>query len=169
MRTSLEDLLDKLGVGHVLSPYETCPWSVYDDESGVTCSAEVRMGPDSEEIEAEIQMMMDDPPEDMPPMQQICTIKAAPAADSYWEVKYVLLHGEKLDEEIYNGEEKACNFFRAVVNALMAGKIPDIEELIEQEINKRERYHGGQGGGGSKSPKAKAGQFLGMKKGGGGF
>lgn len=167
MRTTLEDLMDKLGVGHVLAPYETCPWSIYDEESGVTCSAEVHMGPGGEDVEASIQMMIDEPPEDMPPMQQICIIKAAPATEDQWEVKQALLHGEPIDEEIYNREEKACNFFRAVANELMAGKVPDIEELIEQEIHKRERYHGGRGGGGGKSPKAKAGQFLGMKKGGG--
>jgi hypothetical protein len=43
MRVDLKTLLDKLGVGYVMSPYETCPWSAYDGEKGITCSAEVRI------------------------------------------------------------------------------------------------------------------------------
>lgn len=70
MRVDLKKLMEKLGVPHVLSPYETCPWYHYDAEKGVTCSAEVRMGPSGDDIEAEIQLVYDEgkePPPDIKP------------------------------------------------------------------------------------------------------
>jgi len=60
MRVPLKELMEKLGVGYELSPYETCPWMCYDDDKQITASAEVRMGPGGCDIEAEIQFMMDE-------------------------------------------------------------------------------------------------------------
>ena len=56
----IEELMEKLGVDRVLSPYESQPWVVYDDEKGITCSAEVRVGPAYENIETEIQLLFDE-------------------------------------------------------------------------------------------------------------
>jgi len=42
-------------------PYETRPWVHYDDERGITCSAEVRMGADGTDFEVEVQFLYDDP------------------------------------------------------------------------------------------------------------
>ena len=67
MCLELKKFLEKLGVNHVLSPYETQPWFHYDASRGLTCSAEVRMGPSGDDIEAEIQFLYDEgmepPPE----------------------------------------------------------------------------------------------------------
>ena len=71
MRVPLKELLDKLGVGYILSAYETCPWSAYDEEQGITCSAEVRMNNDGDEIEAEMQIMRDNPTGDEKPVEQV--------------------------------------------------------------------------------------------------
>jgi len=60
MRVPLKELMEKLNVGYELSPYETCPWMFYDTDKGITCSAEVRVGPGGSDIEAEVQFMMDD-------------------------------------------------------------------------------------------------------------
>jgi hypothetical protein len=60
MRVPLKELMEKLGVGYELSPYETCPWMCYDEDKQITCSAEVRMGPAGCDIEAEVQFMMDE-------------------------------------------------------------------------------------------------------------
>lgn len=59
MRLPLEELMEKLGVDHVMSPYETRPWMHYDEEKGITCSAEVRMGPAYEDLETEVQFLHD--------------------------------------------------------------------------------------------------------------
>lgn len=64
MRVELQELLEKLGVNYVLSPYETMPWMHYDEVKGITCSAEVRMGPTAEDVEAEIQLFRDEDSED---------------------------------------------------------------------------------------------------------
>lgn len=60
MKIPIEELMEKLGVDRVLSPYESQPWVVYDDEKGITCSAEVRVGPAYENIETEIQLLFDE-------------------------------------------------------------------------------------------------------------
>lgn len=60
MRVNYEELMQKLGVGYELSPYETRPWFVYSEEKGITCSAEVRAGPGLSDLEAEIQFLYDE-------------------------------------------------------------------------------------------------------------
>ena len=35
MRVELEEMLEKLGVNYVLSPYETMPWVHYDEKKGI--------------------------------------------------------------------------------------------------------------------------------------
>ena len=52
--------MEKLGVDHVLHPYETAPWMYYSEEHGITCSAEVRMGTRGEDVEAEVQFILDE-------------------------------------------------------------------------------------------------------------
>jgi hypothetical protein len=163
-RVELKDLLEKMGVGYPLGPYETCPWSAYDPASGATCSAEVRMGGDGDEVEAEIQMMYDTPPEGKLPMEQVCTLHCAPAGDNMWEVGQLRIRGEVYGEGIYNWQEKACNFIRAVAQALALGEVPDIDALIEEEFHGGERFADQQGGGG-KSPKIKPAALLNIKKG----
>lgn len=166
MRVTLKDLMDKLAVGYVLGPYETFPWSCYDAARGLTCSAEVRMGPDSDEIEAEIQLMHDTPEAGKPPMAQIFYIRAVPGSmDGLWEIPTLRLKGEPLAEDVYNWEEKSCQFFSIVVGDLALDIIPDLDTLIEDIFHNYERFHDQYGGGGGKSPKIKPGQLMDMKKG----
>jgi len=61
MRIPLQKLSEQLGLERALHPYETQPWVHYDEDLGITCSAEVRMGPSGEELEAEIQFLYDNP------------------------------------------------------------------------------------------------------------
>lgn len=168
MRVPLKELLDKLGVGYILSAYETCPWSAFDDANGVSCSAEVRMNNDADEIEAELQMMRDEPKDGELPIEQVFWLLAKPATNGKWDVKAIKLKGKDEDDGTYGWKEKAVNFFHACVQELKMDKIPDIDELLEREMNKKERFGGNAQGGGSKSPKIKPQSLLGMK-GGRGF
>ncbi len=166
MRLSKKDLMDKLGVGYELGPYETCPWSCYDSESGNTCSAEVRMDPDGTELEAEVQLMYDTPPEGKLPMEQAFWIRSKPVASTgEWEISELKLNGAPPEDEIYNWQEKSCNFFSAVVQELQTDTMPDIEELMDVHFHNRERLGDQRQGGGGKSPKIQANQLL--KKGSG--
>ncbi|MGZ9109169.1 MAG: hypothetical protein ACXW4B_10170 [Micavibrio sp.] len=169
MKMTFREVMDSLGVPHELTPYETCPFNVYDAEKGLTCSAEVRMGADAGEVEAEMQLMFDTPPEGGASMQQIIWFKIMPqtSAGNDWTTREARLKNETLDKDMYNWEEKCCNFFGAVVRFLKLDQVPDIDELIEEEFNSRERFHDQYGGGGGKSPKIKPGQLLNIKKGGG--
>lgn len=165
MQVGKKELMDRLGVGHELGPYETFPWSGYDPEGGRTCSAEVRMNPDGDELEAEVQMMYDSPPPGAAPMEQIIFIKSSPNSEADWEIRFLRVRGEPLGDDIYNWQEKACNFFRAVAQELQSGTIPDIDELIDTCFHNRERFGDQRQGGGGKSPKIRTEQLL--KKSGG--
>ena len=163
MRLPFKELMDALGVGYELSAYETCPWSVYDSEKGQTCSAEVRMNHDGDELEAEIQIMFDKPPEDGNMIVRKFYGLYKPSNDQKWEGKQIIA----LDtdgEGIYDWATKASAFFLACVQELKMEKIPDFEALYEQEITSKEKFKGGRGGT-SKAPKIKPQQLLNMKQG----
>lgn len=165
MRVPLKELLDKLGVGYVLSAYETCPWSAFDDEKGLTCSAEVRMNNDGDEIEAELQLMREKPVGDEKALEQVFWLLAKPATADLWDVKIIKIYGEEDDSGLYNFSEKAVSFFQVCVQDLKMGKIPDIEAIMAKELKSKERFGGSSQGGGSKSPKIKPQALLGMKTG----
>jgi hypothetical protein len=164
MRASLRELCDKLGVGYILSAYETCPWSAYDDEHDISCSAEVRMNSDATELEAEMQIMRDAPQDDEDPIEQVYWMVARPAVGDQWDVKISKVKGEN-KEEVYNWHGKAVDFFHACVQELKMGKIPDFDELMKKILDKKDRFSDQRGSGSSKSPKIKPQQLLGVKSG----
>jgi hypothetical protein len=166
MRARLKDFMDQMGVGVILEPYGTRPWVVYDSENLRTCNAEVRMGPDLEELEAEIQVAYDHPEPGKPSMEQIYWMRARPQIVDAWTPVQLRVKGKDLTTSVPDWEAKCCALFRACVQALQIGAIPDFDTLIEEEMNDK----GGRTtmrGGGSKAPKIKPAALLGMKKGGG--
>lgn len=165
MRDTLSELMERLGVDHALSPYETNPWSAYDSIKGLTCSAEVRMSPGGDEIEAELQRLWEDPQPGTRPIEQVLWMKATPHLQDKWSVSQLRILGENWAGKTYNWEEKCCNFFRACASELAMGNIPDIDALLDREMRDKERFGDQRGSGGGKSPKIKPAQLLDMKKG----
>jgi len=166
VRVPLKELLNGLGVPMEIGPYETYPWSCYDDGHEQTCSAEVRMGPDGLDVEAEIQIMYDGtPPAGTPPMQQICLIRARQNS-GLWSVTDLSIHGKPHPRDIYDWEGKSCRFFRAATQEMAMGVIPDFDRLIDEELHGREHAGDQQGGGGGKRPKVNSNNLMGMRKGG---
>jgi hypothetical protein len=155
--------MELLGVGYPMSPCEIYPWSYYDPDKGETCSAEVRVGFDGEDVEAEIQRVFDEPVEGKL-IEQVMLPKAT-ARDSKWSVVFLRIFGEDKKQAVYDWETKSCRFFAACAQAIALDAIPDFQELLEQEFHEGEMFGGG-GRGGRKSPKMRADQVLGMKKGG---
>ena len=173
MRFELKALMEKLGVNRVLAPYETQPWFHYDAGKGITCSAEVRMGPGNEDIEAEIQFLKDETGESDTGeedgagggTEQIMRMKILPAGDNLWKVTELRVRGEDYVNEISDWEGKGCNFFRACIQAVQMSDLPDIDELIKNELGDDDDWGGGRRGKvGRKSPKIKPAQLLGMKR-----
>jgi len=161
MRVATKGLMDNLGVDHILGPYETMPWSMYDTDKGITASAEVRMDPGGDLVECEIQFVYDTPPEGKPPVDQIMLLKLMQHKhDQKWTVEETYVEGVDYRNKIYNWEQKSCNFFRAVVMEIMRGDLPDIEDLKERELHEKERFADQWGGGSSKAPKIKADGLL---------
>ena len=166
MHFELKDLMEKLGVNRILAPYETQPWFHYDAEKGITCSAEVRMGPGGEDIEAEIQLLKDTPGEGTSGTEQVMRMKILPEMDKRWTPKEFRVRNEDYVNRVYDWETKGCNFFRACIQAVQMGDLPDIDALIEQELGDDDEWGGGKKGKiGRKAPKIKPGQLLGMKRG----
>lgn len=181
MRLELGKLLQNLGVSYTLSPYETQPWLVYDEEKGITCSAEVRMGPTGEDLEAEIQFLHDEKEESEDEetgeegeggsnissdgREQIMWMRAQPLVDDKWTVKLLRIKGKDYANEFHEWEEKGCEFFLSCVEALQMGELPDIDMLIEDKMKDDSAWGGGRRGKiGRKSPKIKPASLLGMKK-----
>lgn len=166
MQLRIDELMDKLGVGRVLSPYETQPWSHYDAEKGITCSAEVRMGMDGDEVEAEAQMVYDTPPEGKPSMEQVCFIRVKPSGEGGWASVLFRVRGQPYGEDKYNWQEKCCLFFSLLAQSLQMNEIPDVDALLEEAFRGRDRGADQRGGGGGKSPKINTAQLLNKPKGG---
>lgn len=165
MKIELKELMDNIGVGYMLSAYETCPWSAYDDEKEISCNAEVRMNNDASEMEAEIQLIRDNPAADEKPVEQVCWMCAKPSVGSQWEIKIARVKEENKTADVYAWEDKAVQFFHSCVQELKLGKIPDIDEIYEREMKKKDRFGDNSQGGGGKSPKIKPQALLGMKGG----
>lgn len=168
MRVEIKELMDKLGVGYIMGPYETCPWSAYDSEKGITASAEVRMNNEGNEVEAELQFMYDTPEAGQLPMEQMVWIFAKPVVQDKWSATHLKIKGEDEPDSTYEWETKGCNLFRACVLEIKMGNVPDIDDLIEKEMGGKERFRDGRQGTTSKAPKIKPQALLGMK-GGRGF
>jgi len=165
MRVTFKDLMDSLSVGYEMSAYETCPWSAYDDEKGLSCSAEVRMNNDADEIEAEIQFVREEPQGDEKPVEQVFWLLSRPAVKGKWDVIEIKIRDESLKNSAYDWEGKGCNVFRACVQELIMGNIPDFDEILAREMKSTEKYGGSTTGGSNKAPKIKPQQLMGMKGG----
>lgn len=162
MKLSYTELMERLGVGRPLHAYETHPWFHYDEAEGITASAEVRASGDGDEIEAELQFMYDTVPAGGEPVQQIVWLKVKPQLrlQGLWATTDLWVKRENYVSKVYNWEEKGCNFFRACVREIKAGRLPDIELLISRELGAREVFGGGDSEGSSKSPSIKTNQLL---------
>lgn len=165
MRVDLKTLMDKLGVGEVLAPYDSRAWSAYDGEKGVTADAAVRMNNEGNEVEAELQFIYDNPEAGKPPIEQMIFLFAKPISQGQWSPTQLKIKGDEEPPEVYEWETKGCNFFAACVQELKMDNIPDIDDLIEKEMGGNERFRGSRQGGGSKAPKIKPQALLGMKNG----
>ncbi len=137
MRIIYKELMEKLGAGYELSPYETRPWFLHDEEKGIACSAEVRVGPGAEDVEVEIQFLHDeestsnDPDDNIGP-EQIMLMRFIPTKDSLWSASLMLVKGKNYNNQIYNWGERGTEFFCSCIGALQMGEIPDIDTLIEE-------------------------------------
>ena len=150
MRVEYTDLMEKLGTGHVLSPYETRPWFHYESDSGITCSAEVRIGPGTADVEAEIQFLYDetdaryDDDADFGMPEQVLFMRFLPSRDDIWSPKFLYVKGESYTNTIHNWGERGSELFLMFISALQMGELPDIDELIEEHLTDKSR--GGRGG-----------------------
>lgn len=165
MRITLVEMMDKLGVGYSLSPYETCPWAASDLMAGTTFSGEVRMSPDGSEIECELQLLNENPEAGKPSVEQLMWMQITPFTGDVWNVKNLRVRNEIWNGKVSNWEEKACNTFRACVTELSLGNVPNFDEILEREFLTKDRYGDQRGGGAGKAPKIRPGQLLNMKTG----
>ena len=166
MRATLQEICEKLGLDAVPASYETVPVSLYDADKGMTASAEIRMGPDQAEIEAEIQLIHDMPLASGSSLEQIMTMRAIPKTDGKWTPVALKVKGEDYASKFGGWEDKACEFYNAVSIRMRRNEMPDFETLIDEILSGGD-YGGRRGGGASrKSPKIKPAQVLGMKQGG---
>ncbi len=170
MRIKYKELMEKLGVGHELSPYETRPWFLHDEEQGITCSAEVRVGPGAEDVELEIQFLHDeentnDDSDTYHEPEQIMMMRFVPTKDMLWSESIMLLKGNSYANQIYNWGERGAEFFCICIGALQMGEIPDIDELIQDHLtDSKSGGRGRRGRVGKKGLKMQQQPPMGMKQ-----
>ena len=164
MAYSLEELMTKFGVTYNLSPYQTCPWSIYDEDKDITCSAEVRMEPTGKHVEAEIQLLYTDPPEGKSALDQVLLVKCS-LRSGKWQLDDAIIRGDNSFSKTPRWADKICNFFRICVQDIGIGEFPDIEKYMKREL-KREKEGDRSGGGSSKSPDIQMQNVLATPKGG---
>lgn len=152
MRVDYKELMEKLGVGHELAPYETRPWFLYDSEKGISCSAEVRIGPGADDVELEIQFLHDeedaryDDDENYGGPEQIMMMRFLPSKEQIWAEKIMLVKGKDYANQIHNWGERGCEFFCNCIGALQMGEMPDIDEMIEKDLTDSKGGRGGRRG-----------------------
>ncbi|MCB9963576.1 MAG: hypothetical protein H6855_00890 [Rhodospirillales bacterium] len=156
MKVTLKELMAHLGVTRTLAGYESDTSQFYDEEKGITCSAETRMGGDRNDLEVEVQRLYDQPEDDKPPVEQIMMMRIAPKMGESWSPYSLVVKGEDMTGKFTGWEEGACAFYIAVVLCLKRGEMPDIDALIDEHL----QGEGGQAGksrrgGGRKNPKFK--------------
>jgi hypothetical protein len=173
MKVNYQELMQKLGVGRPLNPYETQPWMTGDAIEGIICEGEVRCNSDQSGVEAELQFMYDVPPEGKPPVEQICILHAEKQArlNGDYTVTDMIIRGESWLNRFHGWEEKSCNFFRACIREVRAGKVPDIDDILAKEMKDSSFFGANSGDGSNKSPKINTANLMyDMKnKGGRGF
>lgn len=194
MRVPLIELLEKLAVDREMYPYETQPWLHYDEDKGITCSAEVRMGPGGSDVEAEIQFLYDDEAEipeeeeddedekdskgkddeDKPlkrPLvvdgrMQVLWMHAEPITDDKWGPRKLMIKNKDYTNEIHDWEGKGCTFFTRCIQSIQMGELPDIDSLIKEEMVDESGGRGRRGRIGRKGLKlAQSNPHNAMKKG----
>lgn len=165
MHLKFKDFLEKLGIHRVMSAYETQPWYHYEEDQGITCSAEVRIGPDCKTLQAEVQFVYDEPEEGQPEQEQIMIMGAQVVSGELWAPQSLFVKGEDYVNKFGGWDKKACNFFTACVQAIQMGELPDIDKLLKDELSDDDEGGGRRGRIGRKSPKANPAALLGMKKG----
>ncbi|MCD8497488.1 MAG: hypothetical protein LRZ85_05050 [Alphaproteobacteria bacterium] len=87
------------------------------------------------------------------------------SGDNEWATRKLFVKGKDFENDFHGWEEKGCEFFRACIEAMQMGEIPDIEELIETVLADSSWGGGRRGRIGRKSPKIKPANLLGMKSG----
>ncbi|MBL4589855.1 MAG: hypothetical protein JKY11_07255 [Alphaproteobacteria bacterium] len=167
MKEELKDLLEQLGVGYILNGYQTHPCSYMDHDAGQTCSGEVRMGPDEDEFEVELQMMYDTPPEGKRSLEQLMYMIGKKQSDGKWDIKVLKIKNEDKKDSISGWVVKACKLFRTCTKKMMADEMPDFDDLLGSIFKESSKFGGSTGQGGGKQPKIRPGQLLDMKQGAG--
>lgn len=150
MRVQYKELMEKVGVGTELSPYETRPWLMYDPDQAITCSAEVRVGPGGEDVELEIQFLYDEMDERYADdakygePEQIIMMRFEPNKEQIWSEKIMVVKGEDYSSKLHDWGDRGCEFFYACIGAIQMDELPDIDELIETILTDSSRT--GRGG-----------------------
>ncbi|MFP4314187.1 MAG: hypothetical protein ACLFR0_07660, partial [Alphaproteobacteria bacterium] len=97
--------------------------------------------------------------------QQIMIMRIKPT-ENLWTTTGLIVKAQDFKNLLPKWEEKGCDFFRACIEALQMGEIPDFDELMNSQLSDDSRGGRGRRGRiGRKSPKANANALLGMKKG----
>lgn len=169
MRKTFKEVMNMLSVPKVLGPYETWPWSHYDEATQTSISAEVRMGAQDDSVEAEIQVIRDDPKDGEAPFECLLWVIVERRKDDQWCTTSLTHKGQPHPQDIYDWEQRALKVFARCAVLLNQSIMPNFDEIFQEEFKSNDRFGSKGGAGGSKSPIVRPEALLDMRKDGGGF
>lgn len=149
------EIFENLGIIRMLGPYESVPFMCVDDEAELICEAEVRFSGDEDEIEAEIQLVHQNPKTGQKPLEIIYWMRAIPHSGRNFIISHAKLKGKDLAITQKDWGEKGCHFFKLCAEKILEDKIPDFDEIEEKVMRGTSDFFGraSAGGSSSRSPK----------------
>ena len=164
MRLHLGELFAKLYVYRSLGFYDMEQWSVFNEDVGASCAAEVRVDGFNEEIEvveAQVIVTYDNPTANMPRVVQTCYIKAEKQSQGDFSIKKAIVNQkDKVDSAIFDWGNKSLRFFTLIARELERGNLPDFDDIEKIAFDEKGMFADKMGDGGSKSPKINSEQLL---------
>lgn len=169
MRKTYKEVMNMLSVPKVLGAYETWPWSHFDEATQTSMCAEVRVSPDNDQVEAEIQIIRDAPEDGELPFECCLWLVVEEKKDNQWCTTAMTKKGEPYGQDVYDWEQRSTKVFSRCAVLLNQGTLPNFDEIFEEEFKSSDRFGAKGGEGGSKSPIVRPDALLDMRRDGGGF
>lgn len=165
MKATAQQLSDHLGLDAPLGPYDSRMWSADDNDKGLTCTAQVAVNAEGDEMDVTIDITHFTPKPDTPMNEQFMVFHIKQDINKKWSPDILRIKREIYHGKHYDWEKKACDLFVTVTASLARNAVPDFDELLERFFKAGDGFGSGTAGGGKRNPTIKPEQLLNpMKK-----
>lgn len=166
MRDTLDKLVQKMGIGQTISPYETIPYDFFNEKNDMDFIAMVSLTGKRGDFYAEVQVIQHVDGQESPKFNQVFFMHAKHEHKDIYLVDYMRILGRPISGVYKGWFPKGARFFSQCVTHINKKVMPDFE-MIYQTCFGDEKKGGGYSGGSSsrafkqdvKIPAMKTGKF----------